>query len=199
MVVFCLGLKVVMARGRRLKKSGGGELEINKQNVIALDEATIVPDAIVGDEAGAEPHVVASNATIVEQNIVALDAAIAQQNVIASDEAISDRSVIASDQEIGEQNGALSQLKHKDNNLVYIFLEFMDIKLNTDLKNYTSFLKFNYIRTFHHLLEGAGFFWSKFFYCNTWKQFLFIGVVCDCVILCFVIPAFCFLNSHFWV
>jgi len=28
---------------------------------------------------------------------------------------------------------------------------------------------------------------------------MFIGVVCDCVILCFVILTFCFLNSHFLV
>jgi hypothetical protein len=27
-------LKVVMARGRRLKKSGGGDLEFHKQNVV---------------------------------------------------------------------------------------------------------------------------------------------------------------------
>jgi hypothetical protein len=76
MVVFCLGLKVVMARVRRLKKSGGGELEINKQNVVALDEATVVPDVVAGDEASAKPHVVASDATIVEQNIAASNAAI---------------------------------------------------------------------------------------------------------------------------
>ncbi len=38
-----------MARGRRLKKNGGGELEVHKQNVDV------------------------SNETIVEQNIVALD------------------------------------------------------------------------------------------------------------------------------
>jgi hypothetical protein len=28
---------------------------------------------------------------------------------------------------------------------------------------------------------------------------MFIGVVCDFVILCLAIPTFCFLNSHFWV
>jgi len=76
MVVFCLGLKVKMARGRRLKKSGGGELEINKQNVVALNEGTVVPDVVVGDEAVAEPHVIALDAAIVEQNIVASDVAI---------------------------------------------------------------------------------------------------------------------------
>jgi hypothetical protein len=34
-------LKVAMARGRRLKKSGGGELEVNKQNVVASDQAVV--------------------------------------------------------------------------------------------------------------------------------------------------------------
>jgi hypothetical protein len=111
-------LGLTLNRGRRLKKSGGGELEINKQNVAALDEANVVPDVVAGDEVVAEPHVATSNAAIVEQNIAASDATIAQQNVVASIEAIGDRSVVASDQEIGEQNGALSQLKHTDNNLV---------------------------------------------------------------------------------
>ncbi len=48
-------------------------------------------------------------------NVAASDEAIDDQNVGASDEATSDQGVVASDQEIGEQNGALSQLKHKDN------------------------------------------------------------------------------------
>jgi len=52
---------------------------------------------------------------IAQQNVVASDAATAQHNVATSDEAINDKGVVASDQEIGEQNGALSQLKHKDN------------------------------------------------------------------------------------
>jgi len=75
----------------------------------------------------------------------------------------------------------------------------MDIRLKTNFKNYTSLFKFNYIRTFHHLFEGAGIFLSKFLYCNTLEKFMFIGIVCDFVILCFAIPALCFLNSHFWV
>jgi len=41
------------------------------------------------------------------------------------------------------------------------------------------------------------FFLSKFFYFNTLKQFMFIGVVCDFMIWCFAIPAFCFVNFHF--
>jgi hypothetical protein len=60
MVVFCLRLEVVMVRGRRLKKSGGGELEVHKQNVVA------------------------SNETIVEQNVVTSDEAIIEQNVATS-------------------------------------------------------------------------------------------------------------------
>jgi len=35
MVVLFFWLKVVMARGRRLRKSGGGELEVDKQNFVA--------------------------------------------------------------------------------------------------------------------------------------------------------------------
>ncbi len=49
-----------MVRGRRLKKSGGGELEVHKQNVVA------------------------SNETIVEQNVVTSDEAIIEQNVATS-------------------------------------------------------------------------------------------------------------------
>jgi hypothetical protein len=57
LMVFSLGLEVVMARGRRLRKSGGGELEVNKQNVIASNEAIILPNVVIGDEAIVEPHV----------------------------------------------------------------------------------------------------------------------------------------------
>jgi hypothetical protein len=45
-MVFCLGLEVIMGRRRRLRKSGGGELEVNKQDVVASDEA-IPPSVIV--------------------------------------------------------------------------------------------------------------------------------------------------------
>ncbi len=34
-------LKVVMARGTRLRKSGGGELEVDKQNVATSDQGVI--------------------------------------------------------------------------------------------------------------------------------------------------------------
>jgi len=40
-------LKVGMARGRRLRKSGGGgELEVEKQNVVALDQALIEQNVV---------------------------------------------------------------------------------------------------------------------------------------------------------
>jgi hypothetical protein len=69
MVVFCLGLEVVMVRGRRSRKSGGGELEGNKQNVATSYEAIVVLNVVTGDEVVGEPHVVALDATIIEQNI----------------------------------------------------------------------------------------------------------------------------------
>ncbi len=50
-----------------------------------------------------------------QHNVAASDEVIDDQSVVASDEATSDQDVVASNQEIGEQNGALSQLKHKDN------------------------------------------------------------------------------------
>jgi len=50
-----------MARGRRLRKSGGGELEVDKQNFVAWDQVIT------------KKNVVASNQVITEQNVVALD------------------------------------------------------------------------------------------------------------------------------
>jgi hypothetical protein len=50
-------LKVVMARGRKLKKSGY-DLEIHKQNVVTSNQAI------------AEQNVGASNQAITEQNVV---------------------------------------------------------------------------------------------------------------------------------
>jgi len=46
MVVFVL-LKVVTAKGRILTKSGGGDLEVNKQNVVASYHV-IVEQNVVG-------------------------------------------------------------------------------------------------------------------------------------------------------
>ncbi len=75
-MVFGLGLEVVMGRGRRLRKSGGGELEVNRQDYAASYEASLLPNVVVsdepillpyvagGDEASAKPHVTALNAAI---------------------------------------------------------------------------------------------------------------------------------------
>jgi hypothetical protein len=62
-------LKVIMARGRRLKK-GGGDLEVHKQNVTSLEQTII------------KQNVTSLNQAIVEQNVVASDQAIAEQNVV---------------------------------------------------------------------------------------------------------------------
>jgi hypothetical protein len=126
LVVFCLGLKVVLAGGRKLKKSGGGELEVHKQNVVASNEKIVEQNVIVADEVIVEQNVVASDEVvvadeaiveqnvatsdeaIVDQNVITSDEAIVDQNVVTSDEAIVNQNVIASNEPIVEQNGALS-------------------------------------------------------------------------------------------
>jgi hypothetical protein len=45
-----------MGRRRRLRKSNGGELEVNKQDVVVSDEA-IPPSVAVSDEAILLPYV----------------------------------------------------------------------------------------------------------------------------------------------
>jgi len=99
-----------MGKKRRLRKSGGGELEVNMQDV-ASDEV-ILPSVAVADVMILLPYVAGGDEGVVESHVATLDATIIQQNV-ASDEAISEQDV-ASDEEIGEQNDALSQLKHKN-------------------------------------------------------------------------------------
>jgi hypothetical protein len=59
-VTFLYGGGVVektMARGRRLRKSGGGDLEVDKQNVV------------VSNQVGVEQNVVQSNQIVVQQNV----------------------------------------------------------------------------------------------------------------------------------
>jgi len=56
-----------MTRGKRLRKSGGGELEIDEQNVVASDEEVV------------EQNVVGSYEVVVEQNVVASDQPIGEQ------------------------------------------------------------------------------------------------------------------------
>jgi hypothetical protein len=46
-----------MGRRRRLRKSGGGELEVNKQDVVVSDEA-IPPSVAMSNEAILLPYVV---------------------------------------------------------------------------------------------------------------------------------------------
>jgi len=154
-----------MAKRRRLRKCGGGELEVNmqdvasdeailpsvvvsseaillpyvgggdegviesqyfvKQNIAALDAAITQQNVVASDAGIAQQNVVASYAATSEHNVATSDAGGAQQNVAASDEATSEQGVVASDEEIdeeiGEQNGALSQLKHKDSIGIYYF------------------------------------------------------------------------------
>jgi hypothetical protein len=119
-----------MGKRRRLRKSGGGELEVNMQDVtsdeailpsvaelevnmqdVASNEA-ILPSVAMADVMILLPYVVGGDEGVVESHVAASDAIIIQQNV-ASDEANSEQDV-ASDEEMGEQNGALSQLKYKD-------------------------------------------------------------------------------------
>jgi hypothetical protein len=76
-----------MGRRRRLRKSGGGELEVNKQNVVALDEA-IPPSVVVSDEAILLPYVAGGDEVVIESHVVALDATIIEQNILASHVAI---------------------------------------------------------------------------------------------------------------
>jgi hypothetical protein len=127
-----------MGRRKRLRKSGGGELEINRQDLATSDEAIFLPSVVVLDDLILLPYVAALNAEGAEQNVTTLDAGGAQQNVTTSDargaqqnvakhnivtsnEATDDRSVVALDWEIGEHNCVLSQLKHKDNIVIDCF------------------------------------------------------------------------------
>ncbi len=81
-MVFCLGLEVVIGRRRRLRKSGGGELEVNKQDVVASNEA-IPPSVAVSDEVIILPYVAGGDEGVVESHVAALDAAIVEQNIVA--------------------------------------------------------------------------------------------------------------------
>jgi hypothetical protein len=57
-----------MGRGRRLRKSGGGELEVNKQDVVTSDEA-IPPSVAVSDEAILLPYVVKGDEVVAESPV----------------------------------------------------------------------------------------------------------------------------------
>jgi hypothetical protein len=110
-----------MARGRRLRKSTSGELEMNKENGTASDDANLLPNVVVSNEAILLPNVAMSNEAILlpnvnvsnEANVEQHVAATAEQIMATTDETIGDQSNVALDQPIGEQNGALSWLGGK--------------------------------------------------------------------------------------
>jgi hypothetical protein len=73
-----------MGRRRRIRKSGGGELKVNKQDVVALDEA-IPPSVVVSNEAILLPYVAGGDEGVVESHVVALDAAIVDYPILNFD------------------------------------------------------------------------------------------------------------------
>jgi hypothetical protein len=105
-----------MAKGRRLRKNAGGELEMSKENGTTSDDAILLPNVVVLDEVILLPNVAMSDEAIFLPNVVMLDEADAEphvattvkQNMAVVDEAIGDRSSVATDQPIGKQNGVLS-------------------------------------------------------------------------------------------
>jgi hypothetical protein len=94
-----------MGRGRRLRKSGGGELEVNKQDFDASNEA-ILPNFDMSDEVIFLAYVVGGDLEVVKPHVATSDAAIAQQNVAASDARIVQQNVATSDAGIAQQNVA---------------------------------------------------------------------------------------------
>jgi hypothetical protein len=50
-----------MARGRRLRKSASGELEMRKENGTVLDDANLLPNVAMSDEVILLPNVVVSD------------------------------------------------------------------------------------------------------------------------------------------
>jgi hypothetical protein len=96
-------LKVVMVRGRRLKK-GGGDLEIHKQNVASLKQ------------------------TISKQNVVPLKLKPKEQNVTPSKLRPEEKNVAPFELGLEEQNVAPSKLKiDEPNNLCGLELIMMTI------------------------------------------------------------------------
>ncbi len=88
-MVFCLGLEVVIGRGRRPRKSVGGELEVNKQDVAAANEGIVLLSVVVSEEVILLPlPYVAKEDEAVESHVVALDVAIVKENIAALDAAI---------------------------------------------------------------------------------------------------------------
>jgi len=67
-VVFGLGLEVEMGKRRRLRKSDGGQLEINRQDLAASDEA-ILPNVVVSDEVILLPHITGGDESSAEPHV----------------------------------------------------------------------------------------------------------------------------------
>jgi len=84
-----------MARGRRLKKSGGDDLEVHQQNVVS------------------------SYQMITLENVVSLYQAIAEQIIGSLDQAIVEQIIASSNQPIGEQNVPPSELRPKGKMLLH--------------------------------------------------------------------------------
>jgi hypothetical protein len=74
-----------MARGRRLRKSAGGELEMNNENGIVSDDTILLPNVAVSNETDVEPHVVAT----IEQNMAIVDEVIGDRSSVATDQSLS--------------------------------------------------------------------------------------------------------------
>ncbi len=72
MMVFFSMLKVVMARGKRLKK-GGGDLEIRKQNVASLKQGITEQIIASSNQPIREQDVVPSKLRPKEQNVASLE------------------------------------------------------------------------------------------------------------------------------
>jgi len=82
-----------MARGRRLRKSAGEELKMNKENGTTSDDENLVPNVavsgtpillpnvVMSDEANAKQHVAAT----IEQNMAITNETIDNQNSVESD------------------------------------------------------------------------------------------------------------------
>jgi len=67
-----------MGKRKRLRKSGGGELEANMQDV-ASDEA-ILPSVAMADVMILLPYVAGGDEGVVESHVAALDATIVKKN-----------------------------------------------------------------------------------------------------------------------
>jgi hypothetical protein len=73
-----------MGRRRNVRKSGGGELEVNKQDVVASDE--VIPRSVaVSDEAILLPYVTRRDEGVVESLVAALDATIVDYPILNFD------------------------------------------------------------------------------------------------------------------